>query len=107
MRRFLISIIALAPLVACVTSHYEDVVRIAASKHPRVCTAPYKVIPLARWGYRVDACEGTLYYRCSAQRKSMGRTQCCSLVDDEASATALLAASATTGEGSTCVEFAD
>ena len=112
MRRFLASLIALGatlPLLACVvgTRHYEDVVRIAASKHPRACTTPYTVAPLSGWGYRVDACEGTLYYRCHAQRKSMGHTQCCTLVPDEASATTLLAVSDTTGQRSTCVEFAD
>lgn len=105
-----IALASLAPLlIACAagTRHYEDVVRIAASKHPRACTTPYTVTPLRNWGYRVDACEGTLYYRCHAKGKSMGRTQCCTLVPDEASATALIALSDTTGERSTCVEFAD
>ncbi len=97
------------PLIACAagTRQYEDVVRIAASKHPRVCTTPYAVTPLRNWGYRVDACAGTLYYRCHAKGKSAGRTQCCTLVPDEASATALIALSDTTDERSTCVEFAD
>ncbi len=84
--------------------HYEDVVRIAASKHPRECSEPYKVAPLGGWAYRVDACEGALYYRCYAQRKSMGHTQCCGLVPDEASATAIFSAA---GAADTCVEFAD
>jgi hypothetical protein len=104
-----VALASLPPLIACAagTRHYEDVVRIAASKHPRACTTPYTVTPLGSWSYRVDACEGTLYYRCHAQQKSMGHTQCCTLVPDEAAATALLAASNTTGERSTCVEFAD
>ena len=103
----MVALAALAALSACAANHYDDVVRIAASKHPRNCTEPYTVTPLSRWGFRVDACEGTLYYRCWQQRKSMGRTQCCSIVPDEASATALVSASDTTGERSTCVEFAD
>ncbi len=110
MRRVLASILALAPLASvasCASNHYDDVVRIAASKHPRSCAEPYKVAALSRWGFRVDACEGTLFYRCWSQRKSMGRTQCCSLVPDEDSATSVVTASDTGGLRSTCVEFAD
>ena len=107
MRRFIASVVALVPLLACATNHYEDVVRIAASKHPRTCTAPYTVVSLGRWAFRVDACEGALFYRCWAQRRTMGRTQCCSIMPDAASATAAVAAGDTTGEQSTCVEFAD
>lgn len=98
------AVVSLALLPACATSHYEDVVRIAASKHPRACTTPYTVAPLGRWAFRVDACEGTLFYRCwagpnsaRARRKSMGRTQCCAPVPDETSATAVISASETTG----------
>lgn len=93
------------PLAACATSHYDDVVRLAASKHARGCSAPYAIAKLNGWGYRVDACEGTLYYRCSYQRKSMGRTQCCHQVADSSAATALVSPSDPTAE--TCIEFVD
>ena len=105
MRRLFIVLFALLLLAACATSHFEDVVRVAASKHPRECTTPYTVTKLNGWGYRVDACEGPLFYRCSYARKTMGRTQCCDLVADEAAATALL--SAAPGESATCLEFVD
>jgi len=108
MRRIIASFFALAPLVAsCTTYRYEDVVRIAASKHPRTCTEPYTVAPLGSWGFRVDACEGTLFYRCWVRRKSMGRTQCCAIVPDQESATSVVVGSGTTADRSTCVEFAD
>lgn len=110
MRRLLLVLFALMALFApfslgaCAASHYEEVVRIAASKHPRQCTAPYTVTKLNSWGYRVDACEGTLYYRCSNRRKSLGRTQCCHEVANADRATALLSASDPT---EMCVELVD
>lgn len=99
------ALFSLLPLTACMTSHFDDVVRLAASKHPRDCTTPYSVTQLNEWGFRVDACEGTHYYRCSYRRKSMGRTQCCHEVTDAAGATTLLSPSDRARE--TCMEFAD
>jgi hypothetical protein len=104
--RTLVRLVALSSLVACATSHFETVVEVAASKRPRTCTAPFVVKALNGWAYRVDACEGTLYYRCSYQRKSMGRSQCCHPVPDEASATSLLAPVGAASE-TTCQDFID
>jgi hypothetical protein len=98
-------LLSLLPLLACATSHFDDVVRLAASKHPRECTTPYTVTQLNGWSFRVDACEGTHYYRCSYRRKSMGRTQCCREVADASAASAFLSPSGPAG--STCMEFAD
>jgi hypothetical protein len=106
MRRILASLAALGALSACATSHFETVVEIAASKRPRACTAPFAVRRLNDWAYRVDACDGPLYFRCAYQRKTMGRTQCCHSVPDESSATALLATMGGENE-TTCQDFVD
>lgn len=101
-----LAVLLLLTLASCATSHFETVVEIAASKSPRQCTAPFAVKRLSDWAYRVDACDGTTYFRCSYQRKTMGRSQCCHPVADEATATALFGA---TGQATqtTCQDFID
>lgn len=108
MRHIFASFLALVPFLGCATSHFDEVVRVAASKHPRDCTAPYTVKKLNGWAYRVDACERPLYYRCAfdTDRDMVGRRQCCELMPDEASATALAGAEIPKAS-STCLEFAD
>lgn len=103
MRRLILSLLACVPIAGCVTSHFEDVVRVAASEHPRACTAPYTVKKLNGWAYRVDACEGTLYYSC-AFKPNTAVTECCYPVPDEAAATAAVRL---TGQVSTCLDFAN
>jgi hypothetical protein len=110
MRHLVLSLLALMPIASCATahSHFDDVVRVAASKHPRDCTAPYTVQKLNGWAYRVDACEGPLYYRCAfdTDRDMVGRRQCCEPMRDEGSATALVGP-AIPRASSTCLDFAD
>jgi hypothetical protein len=90
---------------ACATKHFETVVEIAASSQPRSCDGRFTVKPLNGWGYRVDACEGPLYFRCFSARHSMGRTQCCARVADEAAAVALVHFEG--AQPVTCVPFVD
>jgi hypothetical protein len=107
MRGTVITLAALLlALASCATSHFETVVEIAASKSPRQCSAPFAVRRLSDWAYRVDACDGTTYFRCSYQRKTMGRSQCCHPVPDEATATALLGATGDAAQ-TTCQDFID
>ncbi len=96
----------LLALSSCATSHFETVVEIAASKRPRSCEAPFKVSRLSDWAYRVDSCDDVTYFRCSYTRKTMGRSQCCHPVPDEATAIALFGAQ---GEATqtTCQDFID
>ena len=98
--------LVLLALASCATSRFETVVEIAASKSPRQCTAPFVVNRLTDWAYRVDACDGTTYFRCAYQRKTMGRSQCCHPVADEATATALLGAMGSATQ-TTCQDFID
>jgi hypothetical protein len=101
-----VAVALVATVPACAASHFDTVVEIAASGRPRACTEPFRVKRLNDWAFRVDACEGALYYRCSYARKTMGRTQCCHPVPDEASATALLGAAAPDAQ-KTCQDFVD
>lgn len=89
--------------ISACTNHFETVVEIAASKQARTCDGRFTLKKLNDWAYRVDACEGPLYYRCSFARKSMEK-QCCHLVEDESAATSIIG---TQGRNPTCVAFVD
>jgi hypothetical protein len=106
MGRFVVfaGVLIAVALSSCARSHFETVVEISASKHPRTCDGRFTVHALNSYAYRVDACEGALYYRCFYQRKTMGRGQCCEQVEDEDTATATFGS---IGADTTCVSFVD
>jgi hypothetical protein len=83
-------LLAAAPSTGCVSSHFQAVVRGAAASRASYCGGVIAVRPLSDWGYAVDACEETTYYRCFYQRRSGGHVQCCHPVPDEGAATSLV-----------------
>ena len=104
-RRAIALFVVIVGASACAKVRFETVVEIAASGHPRTCDGRFTVTQLSGSGYRVDACEGTLYYRCFYARKTMGRTQCCAEVADEAEATSWVHFDGP--EPTTCEQFVD
>ena len=91
----------LAVSSACAPAHFERVVRTAAAKDA-ACGGEV-VVKAVGFGYRVQSCEETTYYRCYFARRSMGLEQCCYRVKDEGSATSLVSTNRAGGE-MTCLD---
>jgi hypothetical protein len=71
----------------CASTRFEAVVRKAANERPGSCGREVVLERLTDWSFRVQGCDGTLYYRCYYDRRTSGRMECCYEVPNERAAT--------------------